>query len=354
MEIFVRKHEQTDKLTWLSSLPGKYKEEILEKLIEDNVDLNKSHQYKVVVDICQSKEILENIEKNINGEQYINYKSYIKGQFIQQCEPLRIGLHTPIINNKEQQELIGDLNLKKAEIQRQSKLQEERKIQKQKILMKQSSLRQDSTAKRKKNDKATKAEFGNIRYQEDNFTDANNQLLLEDDSPKKNKFSQSFFILKEQSNIINQYSPLVNQYISQNTNKNQFNSTIIKEEDSVVLVNNYPSEQQQLEPQYQMGQNLHKYDISGNIDIQSSIVELKIPQIKKDDSQSYTDQMRIQNYTQQQFDQKQANAQNAKIAKTNPGTSRGERNQNKFRNLNISQNFQKQNPQINGQQSIQV
>lgn len=36
---------------WLSSLPQKYRNEIVEHLLKSKMDLNQEHQYKIVVDL---------------------------------------------------------------------------------------------------------------------------------------------------------------------------------------------------------------------------------------------------------------------------------------------------------------
>jgi hypothetical protein len=36
---------------WISSLPQKYRDEIVEHLLKSNMHLNQEHQYKIVVDL---------------------------------------------------------------------------------------------------------------------------------------------------------------------------------------------------------------------------------------------------------------------------------------------------------------
>lgn len=36
---------------WLSSLPQKYRDEIVDHLLKSNMELNQEHQYKIVVDL---------------------------------------------------------------------------------------------------------------------------------------------------------------------------------------------------------------------------------------------------------------------------------------------------------------
>ena len=56
MEIYIKKHEQMHKVHWLNSLPGKYKDEIINQILDCGVDLNHEKQYKIVVDILKKKQ----------------------------------------------------------------------------------------------------------------------------------------------------------------------------------------------------------------------------------------------------------------------------------------------------------
>ncbi|CDW72247.1 UNKNOWN [Stylonychia lemnae] len=63
MEIFVKKHvslrlkvqkliqESINKINWLSSLPAKYRDEIITSFLDNNLDVKKNHSYKIVVDL---------------------------------------------------------------------------------------------------------------------------------------------------------------------------------------------------------------------------------------------------------------------------------------------------------------
>jgi hypothetical protein len=55
MEIYIKKHEEMHKIHWLNSLPGKYKDEIIDQILDCGVDLNHEKQYKIVVDILKKK-----------------------------------------------------------------------------------------------------------------------------------------------------------------------------------------------------------------------------------------------------------------------------------------------------------
>lgn len=51
MEIYVKKHETFSQIRWLNSLPLKYKNEIINQLINQKIDLNEDKQYKIIVDL---------------------------------------------------------------------------------------------------------------------------------------------------------------------------------------------------------------------------------------------------------------------------------------------------------------
>ena len=56
MEIFIKKHESMQKIHWLNSLPTKYKDEIVDQILDHGVKLNQDSNYKIVVDILNTKQ----------------------------------------------------------------------------------------------------------------------------------------------------------------------------------------------------------------------------------------------------------------------------------------------------------
>ena len=50
----MKKHENVSKIHWLNSLPEKYKNQILDSIVENDVALDFERQYKIIVDIIES------------------------------------------------------------------------------------------------------------------------------------------------------------------------------------------------------------------------------------------------------------------------------------------------------------
>ena len=51
MEIYVKKHEGLKKLNWLSSIPSRYKNEILAQILDSNIELDNQNSYKIIIDL---------------------------------------------------------------------------------------------------------------------------------------------------------------------------------------------------------------------------------------------------------------------------------------------------------------
>ena len=69
MEIFIKKHESMQRIHWLNSLPTKYKDEIVDQILDHGVQLNQESNYKIVVDILNTKQK----GKNQRAEQWDQY-----------------------------------------------------------------------------------------------------------------------------------------------------------------------------------------------------------------------------------------------------------------------------------------
>ncbi|CDW81808.1 UNKNOWN [Stylonychia lemnae] len=80
MEIYVKKHEDISRLNWLSSLPSKYKEELIQKILDDKLTLDQSHHYKVVLDILQENDAQRSqiVKKFLNETEKQKMKAMLK------------------------------------------------------------------------------------------------------------------------------------------------------------------------------------------------------------------------------------------------------------------------------------